>query len=267
MPSPTGAKCASLMESGFLIHKRIRNGSVSVKEEKSFALVRTETFSDGVLAVIITVMALELKVPEVVGTFQPHALVALVPKLASYAMAFVLVGVSWVQHVLSLRDVPRATMKLFWHNLLFLFCASLIPFTTAFLGEHPSLPVAVAMWSTAAGLTVFTGQLLYGAAHAGRPYDLWSKRRSAFSVLAALTAIGMAFVSVYVAWVLLLLGFVAVVIPVAYVKRLFSPTRVRAAPEMALVAPPEPVSTDATVNAEASPVMTSRPVPSDHGVA
>ena len=229
-----------------------------MKEEKSFALVRTETFSDGVLAVIITVMALELKVPDVVGNFQPHALVALVPKLASYAMAFVLVGVSWVQHVLSLRDVPRATMKLFWLNLLFLFCASLIPFTTAFLGEHPSLPVAVAMWATAAGLTVFTGHLLYAAAHTGRPYELWSKRRSVFSVLAALTGIGMAFVSIYVAWFLLLMGFVVVVIPIPFVKRIFSQGRFRVWSEVAQVTPPEPGGKDATVSSEASPVMTAK---------
>jgi uncharacterized membrane protein len=195
-----------------------------VKEEKSFALGRTETFSDGVLAVIIAIMALELKVPEVVGNFQPHLLTHLVPRLASYAIAFFVVGVSWVQHVLALRDVPRATLKLFWLNLLFLFCASLIPFATAFLGEHPSLPIAVAMWGTVAAMTVFTEHLLYAAAHAGRPYENWTTHRNVFSLLAALAGIGMAFASIYVAWLLLLTGVVVMIIPIPFVRSIFSRT-------------------------------------------
>lgn len=196
-------------------------------EKKTFALVRMETFSDGVLAVIITIMALELKVPELVGHFQWHALSDLVPKLASYAVAFAFIGVSWIQHLLSLRDVERASFKLFWLNLLFLFCASLIPAATAFLGEHPGLPVAVALWASAAGMTVGTGHLVYAAAHEQRSFERWSRRRNLFSVLTAVAGIVTAFLSISLAWLILFAGFLVNVLPIPIARRLFSYKRER----------------------------------------
>lgn len=196
-----------------------------MEEQKTFALMRMETFSDAVIAVIITIMALELKVPEVVGNFQPDVLMHLLPKIASYAIAFAFVGVSWIQHLLALRDVERATLKLFWLNLLFLFCASLIPFATAFLGEHPSLPFAVAMWGTAAGLTAFTVHLVYAEAHRERPYERWSRRQNFFSVVAAFACVVTAFLSVYLAWLLLFAGFSISVLPSPLARRIFSQKR------------------------------------------
>ena len=196
-----------------------------MEKEKTFALIRMETFSDGVLAVIITIMALELKVPEVVGNLQSDVFVHLAPKLASYAIAFTFVGVTWIQHLLALRDVERATLKLFWLNLLFLFFASLIPFTTAFLGEHPSLPLAVAMWGAAAGLTVFVGQIVYAEAHKGQPYEHWTARRTFFSVTSAVACVVTAFLSVYLAWLLLFAGFVITVLPRPLAQRVFSRKR------------------------------------------
>ena len=184
-----------------------------------------ETFSDGVLAVIITIMALELKVPEVVGNLQSDVFVHLAPKLASYAIAFTFVGVTWIQHLLALRDVERATLKLFWLNLLFLFFASLIPFTTAFLGEHPSLPLAVAMWGAAAGVTVFVGQIVYAEAHKGQPHEHWTARRTFFSVTSAVACVVTAFLSVYLAWLLLFAGFVITVLPRPLAQRVFSRKR------------------------------------------
>ena len=154
-----------------------------MEKVKSHALIRMEMFSDGVLAVIITIMALELKVPAIVGNFQSDVLIHLFPKLASYAIAFTFVGLSWIHHLLALKDAERATLKLFWLNLLFLFCASMIPFTTAFIGEHPSLDFAVAMWGAAAGLTAFTVQLVYNEAHRERRYKRWVKRQNFCSVV------------------------------------------------------------------------------------
>jgi uncharacterized membrane protein len=104
-------------------------------------------------------------VPEIVGKFRLDVLTLLLPKLASYAIAFAFVGLSWIHHLLALRDVGKATLKLFWFNLLFLFCASLIPFTTAFLGDHPGLLFAVAMWGATAGLTAVAVHLVYNEAH------------------------------------------------------------------------------------------------------
>ena len=184
-----------------------------------------EIFSDGVLAVLITIMALELKVPEVVGNFQRDVLIHLLPKIASYAVAFAFVGVSWMHHLSALRDARKATIKLFWLNLLFLFCASLIPFTTAFLGEHPNLPFAVSMWATAAGLTAFTGQLVYNEAHSERPYDRWIRRQNFCSVVAAFACAITAFLSVYLAWLFVFVGFSISVLPSQIAKRIFSRKR------------------------------------------
>ena len=193
-----------------------------VEKEKTLALIRMETFTDAVLAVIITIMALELKVPEIVGSFRLDLLIHLVPKLASYAVAFAFIGVTWIQHLLALRDVERATLKLFWLNLLFLFCASLIPFTTAFVGEHPSLPFAVAMWGAVAGVTAFIGHLIFAEAHKGRLYERWSKRQNLLSVATAFACVATAFLSVYVAWFLLFVGFAITALPVSLARRIFS---------------------------------------------
>ena len=196
-----------------------------MEKGKSHALIRMEMFSDGVLAVIITIMALELKVPEIVGNFHVDVLMHLWPKLASYAIAFAFVGLSWIHHLLALKDVERATLKLFWLNLLFLFCASLIPFTTAFLGEHPSLDFAVSMWGATAGLTAFTVQLVYNEAHRERHYERWGKRQNFCSVVAAVGCVVTAFLSVYLAWLLLFTGFLISSLPSSLAQRIFSRKR------------------------------------------
>jgi len=200
-----------------------------MKDEKTFSLTRMETFSDGVLAVIITIMALELKIPEIAGNFQLHVLTDIVPKLASYAVAFTLVGVSWINHLLSLRDVERASLKLFWLNLLFLFCTSLIPSATAFLGEHPGLPAAVSLWAGAAALTVGSAQMFYAAAHERRALEQWGSRRNLFSAGTAVAGIFTAFLSIYLAWLILFAGFLVNLIPIQIARRLFSSKKERAA--------------------------------------
>lgn len=196
-----------------------------MEKGKTFALARMELFSDGVLAVIITIMALELKVPEIVGNFHSDVLLHLLPKLASYALAFAFVGLCWIHHLLALRDVEKATLKLLWLNLLFLFCTSLIPFTTAFLGEHPSLPFAVAMWGAVPGLTAIAVHLVYNEAHRERPYERWSRRQNFCAVAAAIGCVVTAFLSIYLAWLLLFAGFSISALPSPLARRIFSQKR------------------------------------------
>ena len=196
-----------------------------MKEQKTFALIRMETFSDAVLAVIITIMALELKVPDILPNFQPDVLKHLVPKLASYMIAFGFVGLVWIQHLLALRDVERATFKLFWFNFLYLFFASLIPFTTAFVGEHPMLLLAIAMWGGAVGLTAFAVRLLHAEAHKEKPSERWIGRLNFISMAAAAACVFTAFLSVYLAWILLLFGFSIVALPAPFARRIFSRKR------------------------------------------
>ena len=103
---------------------------------------RMEAFSDGVLAVIITIMVLEMKSPH--GT-TPAALAPMIPVFLSYVLSFVYVGIYWNNHHHLLYATQRVNGATLWANLHLLFWLSLIPFTTAWMGENhfDAWPVAV----------------------------------------------------------------------------------------------------------------------------
>ncbi len=94
---------------------------------------RLEAFSDGVLAIIITIMVLEFKVPDDT-TFE--AVIKLSHKFLSYILSFIYVGIYWNNHHHLMHNVKRVNGKILWANLHLLFWLSLIPFTTAWIGEH-----------------------------------------------------------------------------------------------------------------------------------
>jgi len=124
-----------------------RHGSYAGTE--GLGTERIAAFSDGVIAIIITIMVLELKLPEAAakGELWPGFLAPLVPKLAIYALSFFIVGTLWVNHHQLLSVVRRATPQLMWMNLLLLFFMSLIPLATGFLGEHPQLARAISFYA------------------------------------------------------------------------------------------------------------------------
>ena len=103
---------------------------------------RLEAFSDGVLAIIITIMVLELKAPEV-DTM--HAFIPVLQKLASYALSFVYIGIYWNNHHHLLHAVHRVSGGAMWANLHLLFWLSLMPVATAYMGERnfATLPMAI----------------------------------------------------------------------------------------------------------------------------
>ena len=109
---------------------------------------RIEAFSDGVIAIIITIMVLELKLPEHAADqgLWAGVLKPLAPKLVSYALSFLVLAIMWVNHHALMDTAPRATRQLMWWNNNLLFWMSLIPLATAFLGENPFLPIAVALY-------------------------------------------------------------------------------------------------------------------------
>lgn len=94
---------------------------------------RLEAFSDGVLAIIITIMVLELKVPE--GTDISN-LMPLLPKFLSYILSFVYVGIYWNNHHHLFHIIERVNGNILWANLALLFSLSLLPFTSAWMGEN-----------------------------------------------------------------------------------------------------------------------------------
>jgi len=103
---------------------------------------RLEAFSDGVLAIIITIMVLELRPPE--GTTL-EALKPLIPVFLSYVLSFAVVGIYWNNHHHLFQAVRVINGRVLWANLLLLFALSLLPFGTAWMGEHnfAAVPVAV----------------------------------------------------------------------------------------------------------------------------
>lgn len=118
---------------------------------QSFGVGRIEAFSDGVLAIVITLLVLEIKSPELHDTTSSaeawQALVALAPKVASFLLSFLFVAVFWVNHHRFFQLVRRADWALLWSNNLLLLLLCAIPFPTAFLGDHPRNPVAVGLFA------------------------------------------------------------------------------------------------------------------------
>jgi uncharacterized membrane protein len=102
---------------------------------------RLEAFSDGVIAIIITIMVLELKAPHAADW---DAVRPLVPTFSTYVLSYVLVGIYWNNHHHMLHATERVNGTILWANLHLLFWLSLVPFTTAWMGENhfASLPTA-----------------------------------------------------------------------------------------------------------------------------
>jgi len=95
---------------------------------------RLEAFSDGVLAILITIMVLELKVPR--GLATPDALLPLVPVAGSYTLSFVFLGIYWNNHHHMLQAARHVDGRVLWANLHLLFWLSLVPFVTGWMGEN-----------------------------------------------------------------------------------------------------------------------------------
>jgi len=104
---------------------------------------RLEAFSDGVIAILITIMILELKIPE--GT-DLHALRPLVPIFLTYVMSFVFLGIYWSNHHHMLHATERVNGAVLWANLHLLFWLSLTPFVTGWMGENDFAPLPTAVY-------------------------------------------------------------------------------------------------------------------------
>ena len=104
---------------------------------------RLEAFSDGVIAILITIMVLELKVPQ---RGDLAGLIPLYPVFLSYLLSFVFLGIYWSNHHHLLQAVKQVDGRVLWANLHLLFWLSLIPFVTGWVGENHFVPWPVAMY-------------------------------------------------------------------------------------------------------------------------
>ncbi len=163
---------------------------------------RLEAFSDGVIAVIITVMVLELKAP--LGS-SLHDLRPLLPNFLIYALSFQVVGTYWNNHHHLLRATKVIDANVMWFNLLLLFFISLIPFFTSWFGEHPTAKGPTAAYGTilfAGGVGYF---LLLRAIVAADKMNtklrkaVGNDRKGKISILSYLAAILLTFVSPWIA--------------------------------------------------------------------
>ena len=175
---------------------------------------RVEAFSDGVIAVIITIMVLELKVPDDATS---ASAMALMPPLIVYALSFLTVAIMWVNHHHFLHTAKRPDAALLWTNNNLLFWMSLIPFVTAYMGRNHGAPPAVACYGAVLTLTSCAFLLLqivlarHNADNDARRMQLRRQlRKSAFAITLYAIATGAAFVSVYASFAIFIL------IPVLY---------------------------------------------------
>jgi uncharacterized membrane protein len=172
---------------------------------------RLEAFSDGVIAVIITIMVLDLRAPQD-GTL--FALGPLLPKFLSYVLSFVFLGIYWNNHHHLWQAVKGVNGSVLWANMHLLFWLSLIPFATSWMGEHFStIPVAlygVILWMSALAYYIMVLTLL---AHHDKDSLLASaignKQKEMLSLYIYTAAIPLAFVA---AWISALLYVVVAII-------------------------------------------------------
>src|SRR6186997_2561397 len=158
---------------------------------------RLEAFSDGVLAIIITIMVLELRPPH--GT-DLSALRPLMPVLLSYILSFVYLGIYWNNHHHMLHVTHRVTGTILWANLHLLFWLSLVPFVTAWMGENHFAPQPTAIYGAVLLMAAIAYWILLHAILRAEGPDSVLRRavggdaKGTLSPLLYLVAIGAAFV-------------------------------------------------------------------------
>jgi uncharacterized membrane protein len=166
---------------------------------------RLEAFSDGVIAIIITIMVLELKVPHGVGL---DAVRPLLPVFLSYLLSFVNVGIYWNNHHHMLQAAKSVSGSVLWANLHLLFWLSLVPFTTGWMGENHFAAMPTAFYGANLMLAAFSFLLMQRAIQATDGPDstlaraVGPDRKGLISRILYAVAIPAAFLRPWISWVL-----------------------------------------------------------------
>src|SRR3954471_2021241 len=118
---------------------------------------RLETFSDGVIAIIITIMVIEIRLPDLNRESTSEQIINnlqyLLPYFITYAFSFMMIGIFWTNHHYMFHLLERTDEQLVWLNFLFLFLLSLIPFATAIVGSNPFIAVSALIYGIVMLLT------------------------------------------------------------------------------------------------------------------
>jgi TMEM175 potassium channel family protein len=183
---------------------------------------RLEAFSDGVIAIIITIMVLELRPPHEATL---SALRPLAPVFLSYALSFVFVGIYWSNHHHLLQVVEHVNGRILWANLHLLFWLSLTPFATAWLGESRFAPWPVALYGIVLLLSAISYYILTLALLSIHSRDsvlataLGRDFKGKISMVIYLVAIPLAFVNAWLAYAIYMLVAVMWLVPDRRIER------------------------------------------------
>jgi uncharacterized membrane protein len=195
---------------------------------------RLEAFSDGVLAIVITIMVLELKTPHEADL---AALRPLVPVLLSYVLSFVYVGIYWNNHHHLLQAARHVNGRVLWANLHLLFWLSLIPFVTGWMGESHFAPWPVAAYGAVLLLAAMAYELLTHVlvSHHGKKSTLakavGTDRKGIASLILYALALPAAFVDPRISCALYAVVALMWLIPDRRIERVMGPSAVGEPPE------------------------------------
>lgn len=165
---------------------------------------RLEAFSDGVIAIIVTIMVLQLATP---AQPTPAALLKQLPVLLSYALSFLVVAIMWVNHHHLIHAVKTVTPRLMWANINLLFWMSLIPFVTDYLGRFHRDRFPVALYGLDLGMcglafTILRIELMQQHQHDPEMAEYHSRvqMKNVVSTGMYLSAAALAYASIYVSY-------------------------------------------------------------------
>ena len=186
---------------------------------------RLKAFSDGVVAIIITIMVLELKAPAHGGDWA--ALIGLTPIFLSYVLSFVYVAIYWNNHHHLLHVATKVDSAILWANMHLLFWLSLIPFATAWMGENHFAPLPTALYGVALLMPAIAYYVLQIAIVKNQGKDgrlaeaLGSNFKGKISPVLYLTAIAFAFVATWISNLIYLLVALIWLVPDQRIEKIF----------------------------------------------
>jgi uncharacterized membrane protein len=172
--------------------------------DREMSTSRLEAFSDGVIAIIITVMVLELRAPAeptLAGFFK------VAPEFLTYALSFLVIAIIWVNHHPLMHVAQTATARLLWANLFLLFWMSFVPFVTEFLGRDYREPLAVALYGLdlflcTAGFYFLRMELIRQSREdtSLMKHHKSIQRKNAFAAVLYLASVPLAYLTIYISY-------------------------------------------------------------------
>ena len=173
---------------------------------------RIEAFSDGVMAILITIMVLELKAPH---DPTPASLARMWPTFFAYVLSFIIIAIYWVNHHYLIHLVSRVDAVVLWANMNLLFWISLIPWVTVYLGDNHALPFPVALYAAVSIAGALSFYLLRASIARHHYHELEFKRLNRRMARKNLIAIVIYIVAIAMAFIYTPLALVMIALPAA----------------------------------------------------